>query len=226
MTPQDLLGPLNAVEKRNAPEILFVAGHLSVLQAGPRVSVVGARKASPDGIKRASKLARLLVSRNVTVVSGLAMGIDTAAHESAIRHGGRTIAVLGTPLNVSAVRANERLQDDIMRHHLAISEFPLGATVQRHNFVQRNRTMALIVDASVIVEASDSSGSLSQGWEALRLGRPLFITKSVADDPALHWPAELRDYGAQVLTDDGVEALFECLPVAAREAAVGELLSF
>jgi DNA processing protein len=211
-SPQDLLGPLNEVEQKNAPKVLYVAGDTSILEEGARVSIVGSRKASPEGLRRASKLATLLADRGIVVVSGLAEGIDTAAHTAAIKHGGRTIAVLGTPLDQVFPRQNAALQDQIMREHLAISQYPVGRPVQRKNFPLRNRTMALISDATVIIEAANTSGSLSQGWEALRLGRPLFLAKSVTEDPSLTWPAEMVHYGAVILSDQTIEEFFDSLP--------------
>jgi len=217
-TPEQLLGSLNDVERRNAPPLLYVCGWVDTLEHKRRVSVVGARKATAEGLNRASRIARLLVGQNITVVSGLAEGIDTAAHETAIAQGGRTVAVLGTPLDQVYPAKNRDLQFRIMEKHLAVSQFPLGSPIQRSNFPRRNRTMALIVDASIIVEASDTSGALSQGWETLRLGRPLFIMKALADDPRLKWPAEMRKYGAQVLSDETLDLLFEAIPQSPREA--------
>jgi DNA processing protein len=86
-----------------------------------------------------------------------------------------------------------------MRDHLVVSQFSPGQPTARRNFPLRNRTMALISDASVIVEAGDGSGSLSQGWEALRLGRPLFLLKSILDRSGLTWPKTMLQYGAMVL---------------------------
>ena len=212
VSPQDLLGPLNEVEQKNAPKALYVSGNTSILEEGARVSIVGSRKASPEGLRRASKLAGLLAGRGIVVVSGLAEGIDTAAHTAAIKHGGRTIAVLGTPLDQVYPRQNAALQEEIMRDHLAVSQYPVGYPVQRKNFPLRNRTMALISDATVIIEAGNTSGSLSQGWEALRLGRSLFLAKSVTQDPSLKWPAEMIHYGAEVLSDQTIEELFDSLP--------------
>lgn len=209
---QDLLGPLNEVEQQNAPKALYVSGNTGILEEGARVSIVGSRKASPEGLRRASKLAGLLAGRGIVVVSGLAEGIDTAAHTAAMKHGGRTIAVLGTPLDQVYPRQNAALQEEIMREHLAVSQYPVGYPVQRKNFPLRNRTMALISDATVIIEAGNTSGSLSQGWEALRLGRPLFLAKSVTQDPSLKWPAEMIHYGAEVLSDQTIEELFDSLP--------------
>lgn len=197
----DLLGPLNEIERRHSPPLLYVRGNTGLLREGRRVSIVGSRQASESGLKRCARLARILAENAVTVVSGLAEGIDTAAHRSAIQHGGRTIAVIGTPLDQAYPKSNAELQAEIARDHLLVSQFDPSKPVTRRNFILRNRTMALVSDASVIVEASETSGSLSQGWEALRLGRVLFVMKSVVDDPALQWPSKMLDYGAYELTD-------------------------
>jgi DNA processing protein len=153
------------------------------------------------------------------VVSGLADGIDTAAHEGAIAAGGRTIAVLGTSLGEYFPAKNRALQDRIMRDHLAVSQFAPGVPSQRGNFPMRNRTMALLSDATVIVEAGDKSGSLHQGWEALRLGRPLFLLESLLRDASLSWPAEMERYGAQAFSAGGIDFLFEFLPERSRGEA-------
>lgn len=213
LTPDELLGPLNDVEQKFAPKNLFVAGNVDYLQHGGRVSVVGSRQASPEGLSRARRLAKLLLSREVVVVSGLAEGIDTAAHTAAIEQGGRTIAVIGTPLDKVYPKKNTDLQHRIMEEHLCISQFPSGYPTRPACFPMRNRTMALLSDVTVIIEASDTSGSLSQGWEALRLGRGLFITNSVAQDSRLAWPKEFLHYGARVLSDETIEELFDMLPL-------------
>jgi DNA processing protein len=201
-SPEDLLGPLNPQEQLYAPKQLFVAGRADWLRQQPKVAVVGARKASPEGLRRAAKLARILVAHGAIVVSGLAEGIDAAAHSAAIDAGGRTVAVIGTPLSETYPAKHRALQERLMRDHLVVSQFADGYPTTRKNFPLRNRTMALICDASVIVEASDGSGSLSQGWEALRLGRPLFLT----------WPRTMLDYGAMVLRHP--EELLSQLPDA------------
>ncbi len=215
MTPSkfvttDLLGPLNEHERKYAPAHLWAAGHSEWLSQRPKVSIVGARRASSDGLRRAVRLSRLLVERGAIVVSGLAEGIDTAAHEATIAAGGRTIAVIGTPLSDAFPARNRALQTRLMAEHLVVSQFADGHPVQRKNFPIRNRTMALIVDASVIVEASDGSGTLSQGWEALRLGRPLWLMRSVVENASLQWPSEMLDYGASILTDP--DDLLDSLP--------------
>lgn len=217
-SPDELLGPLNEVEQKNAPRELFVAGDVRLLTSGARVSIVGSRKATREGLNRAAKLARLLVGRGIVVVSGLAEGVDTAAHTSAIDAGGRTVAVLGTPLDKFFPPRNRPLQERIMREHLAVSQFAPGLYPGRKAFPMRNRTMALLSDATVIAEAGESSGTLHQGWEALRLGRPLFLMESLASRSDLTWPKEMIGYGAEVLSEDTLEFFFEMLPERTGDA--------
>jgi DNA processing protein len=209
---QDLLGPFNEVERKNAPDVVYFAGDPGLLRLVPRVSIVGSREASPHGLMRAAKLAHELADRRAVVVSGLARGIDTAAHCAAIRAGGRTVAVLGTPLDQTYPPENAALQRVIMERHLALSQFPIGHPSGRSNFPRRNRTMALLSDATVIVEADDQGGSLIAAWEALRLGRRVFVMRSAIEKRDLSWPAEMLRYGAEVLTK--TEDLVATLPEA------------
>lgn len=213
---EELLGLLNEVERKNAPACLYLAGDRTLLQRGVRVSIVGSRKASENGLRQARAIARAFVSRGVTIVSGLAEGIDTAAHEAAIEFGGKTVAVMGTPLDKTFPAKNRRLKNVLMRDHLVVSQFAVGSAVRPGNFPIRNRTMALVSDATVIVEAGEKSGSLHQGWEALRLGRPLFIHQRMLTDPSLTWPSEFSRYGAQPLTPQNLDAMFDFLQEHAR----------
>jgi DNA processing protein len=212
ISADELLGPLNEVELKHAPAELYYSGNRDILREGGRVSIVGSRKASAGGIVRAERLSKILSERGIAVISGLAEGIDTAAHVSAMNSGGRTVAVIGTPIDKAYPKQNAVLQTRIGRDHLLISQFPTGYPTQRKNFPLRNRTMALISDATVIIEASDTSGSISQGWEALRLGRALFIAKSIADNSGLEWPEEMMQYGARVLSDASLDELFDFVP--------------
>lgn len=214
-TPEDLLGPLDEVELKHAPEKLWVAGDEVLLTRGARVSIVGSRKATDLGLRRAAKLANLLVQHGVTVVSGLAEGIDGAAHTQAIRSGGRTIAVLGTPLDKTFPAAHRTLQAEIIREHLAVSQFSPGSATNRASFPMRNRTMALISDATVIVEAGEKSGTIHQGWEALRLGRELYIMESLTRS-GFDWVEKFQHHGAQVLSDGNRDVFLESLPGESR----------
>ncbi|MDG6969734.1 MAG: DNA-protecting protein DprA [Nitrososphaerota archaeon] len=196
VTPEELLGPLNQLERKFAPPKLFLSGAMSLPLPHPKVAVIGTRQPSEEGVKIAHDLASSLASQGVTVISGLARGIDTAAHTAAIEADGKTIAVLGTPLSHAYPKENEDLQKRIMQGFLAISQFAEGQPTRPRNFVLRDRTMALIADASVIVESGDGGGTLYQGWEALRLGRPLFIHAREFQKPALKWPTKMAEYGA------------------------------
>jgi DNA processing protein len=219
-TPEELIGPLNEVERKNAPERLFLAGDDDLLRSGRGVSVVGSRKISPDGASRARGLVKVLVERGITVVSGLAEGVDTTAHETAMNEGGRTVAVIGTPLDKYYPALNRELQDRMMREELVVSQFPVGYPFHKKNFPMRNRTMALLSDATIIVEACEKSGTLHQGWEALRLGRPLFLLRSVAEDTRLTWPSEMIRYGAEVLTREMLPEALEEMPTLTHGEAV------
>jgi DNA protecting protein DprA len=179
---------LHRGETSSHDALVHFAGDLSVLDV-PSVSIVGTRAVSEEGRQRAARLARELVSAGIAVVSGLAKGVDAAAHLSAIESGGRTAAVIGTPLDKAYPAENAALQQRIYREHLLLSPFAVGEQVYRANFPARNRVMAAISDATVIVEASDTSGTLHQAAECQRLGRWLFIMRSVAEDPLLKWPS-------------------------------------
>lgn len=211
LDPARVMGGLNEFERRHAPERLYACGDVSLLDAPARVAVVGSRKASLPGRKRVARLVGALVERDVVIVSGLAAGIDTAVHEETLKRGGRTIAVLGTPLDEAHPSSNAALQRRLMEEHLVVSQFPTGHPTLRSNFPRRNRTMALLCHASVIAEAGESSGTLSEGWEALRLNRPLFILRSVFETAGLTWPEEMLVHGAHVLED--VEQIFDALPL-------------
>jgi DNA processing protein len=113
------------------------------------------------------------------------------------------VAVLGTPLNAFYPLENKALQLKMMREHMVISQFPPGSPVTRRNFPMRNRTMALLSDATVIVEAGERSGTIAQGWECIRLGRPLLIHASLKD---LTWVGKMIEYGAH-LFETAAEAL-------------------
>jgi len=216
--PDELLGPLSEAERIHAPKALWASGRTDLLRDGARVAVVGSRRASALGLARATRLADYLARRGVVVLSGLAAGIDSAAHRAAITAGGGTIAVLGTPLDRVYPAENRALQEEIASRHLAISEFAPGSTVRPSNFVRRNRTIALLAHASVIVEAGESSGSLSQGWETLRLGRLLFLLSSVVRDPRLRWPAQMLEHGAIELSRP--EGVLDHLPLDAGRPLV------
>jgi DNA processing protein len=193
---EELLGrSLSEAERRHAPRVVYIAGRIPIPLPVPRVSVVGTHEPSSEGIEFAKRLVEELVREKVIVVSGLARGIDTVAHTTAIEEGGRTIAVLGTPLNVFYPPENKELQLRLMREHMVISQFPLWSPVTKKNFPMRNRTMALISDATVIVEVGERSGTAYQGWECIRLGRSLLINASLTH---ISWVKRMVERGARL----------------------------
>lgn len=217
LTPEELLGPLNEVEKKNAPDKFFVIGNELLVSHYRLVSVVGSRKASANGLKRAETITKMLVERDIVIVSGLAEGVDTVAHTTAIKSGGNTVAVIGTSLDKYYPAQNKLLQEQIARDHLLVSQFPIGTVTQPKHFPMRNRIMALLSDATIIVEAGEGSGTIHQGWEALRLGRPLFLLESIVQDKSLKWSQEFLKHGAEVLSRDKLELFFEeFLPQSTR----------
>jgi len=192
---EELLAGLNETERKHAPEFLYTAGNVEFLQCAPRVSIIGSRDASRNGYEKAGLIAQLIVRREGVVVSGLATGIDTAAHIGAMENGGATIAVIGTPLDRFYPKENKELQERLMREQLVVSQFASGQPVTPKNFVIRNRTMALISQASIIVEAGQKSGTEHQGWETIRLGRILLLPKALVE-AGYEWPEQMCEYGA------------------------------
>ena len=198
--PHELIGKrqLNEYERKNVPSELYLEGPMSIPIPTPRVSVVGTRRPSTEGRNDAKTLTKMLVNNKVTIISGLAMGIDTVAHTTAMEMNGKTVAVIGTSLDKQYPKPNYRLQEEIAKRHLLVSQFPIGSAIRKGNFVARNRTMALLSNATVIVEAGEGSGTIHQGWEALRLRRPLFIYRSVIQK-GVEWASQMVKYGAIIL---------------------------
>jgi DNA processing protein len=180
---------------------LYLAGERELLRQ-KSVAIVGSRKASPDGLRRAERLARELVARGIVIMSGLAEGIDQAAHRAAIAAHGRTVAVIGTPLTKAYPAAHAQLQIEIYSSHLLVSPFADNERTFPSSFPLRNKVMARLSAATVIVEAGDTSGSLHQAVECVEIGKPLFIAKSVLSKSGVTWPARFKGKpGVHVLED-------------------------
>lgn len=208
-------------DARYPVEMFYYKGDLTITERRC-VSIVGAREASPDGIKRAKRLSRELVQRGFAIVSGLAKGIDTAAMVEAVRQGGQVIGVIGTPITEYYPKENRPLQDFIGKWHLLVSQVPFHRyqeepfSAHKHRFPQRNVTMAALSEATIIVEASDTSGTLSQARACLQQKRKLFILDSCFQRPGLTWPSTYEQQGAiRVRTLDDV--LSNLAPVAVDE---------
>ncbi|MEM9447821.1 MAG: DNA-processing protein DprA [Cyanobacteria bacterium P01_E01_bin.6] len=207
---RDFEYPERLRDARHPVEVLYYRGNLDLLSS-KSVAVVGARKASEDGLKRARKITKLLVENDFTVMSGLAEGIDTAAHTEAIALGGRTIGVMGTALNDAFPKQNKDLQNELSRNYLIVSQVPFvrysrqNYSRNRWFFPERNKTMSALSMATVIVEASDTSGTLIQAQAAFEQGRKLFILKSCFEQD-LEWPNKFLAKGA-IKIEDGTEIL-------------------
>lgn len=188
VTVLDSAYPRQLLDIHQVPPVLFARGQLVRDDIG--VSVVGSRDASPRGLQIASETGRYLASRGVTVIAGLALGIDTAAHLAALECGGRTVAVIGSGINLSYPAANRALQAQIAERGLLLSQFWPDAPPRKHHFLMRNATMSGYGVATVVVEAGEFSGARSQARMAVEHGRPVILTDLVLDRTS--WAKELE----------------------------------
>lgn len=194
---------------QDSPEFLFLRGD-ALLADRPVISIVGTRKPSTTGTNNARRLSRLLSMRHIIVASGLAMGVDYAAHTGTVDVSKPTIAVIGTALNKTYPAKHKKLQDYIAKNGLVISQFLPSAPVQRWNFPMRNATMSGISIATIVIEAGETSGALIQAREALKQGRKVFIPQSAVENPDLRWPNTfVNEHGANSFST--IEDLMEQL---------------
>ena len=162
---------------------------------------------APEGIARTRRLVQALVKDNFTIVSGLAAGVDTVAHETAIEDGGRTIAVIGTPLSHTYPRENAELQRQIAREFLLISQVPVKRYERqdyRKNrlfFPERNITMSALTEATIIVEAGETSGTLDPGPRGASSGPQAVHSRQLLPQRRLTWPQQFADKGAIRVVD-------------------------
>jgi DNA processing protein len=178
LTVLDADYPENLRTVHDRPPLIFVAGALAARDSRS-IAVVGARKATSAGQAAAGAVAEHLVDAGYTVASGLAAGIDTAAHTAALARGGRTIAVIGTGLRRVYPPQNASLQRRIADEGAVISQFWPEAPPSRRSFPMRNAVMSGLTLASVVVEASQTSGSRMQARLALAHGRPVFLLRAL-----------------------------------------------
>jgi DNA processing protein len=200
--PERLLGI------HEAPPILFARGDLR--RDDLAVSVVGSRKASERGLTIASAIARELVKLDLTVIAGLALGIDASAHRAALAAGGRTVAVIATGIHKHYPADNRKLQDEIAEKGLLLSQFWPDAPPQKHTFLMRNATMSGYGIATIVVEAGETSGARAQARMAVGHGRPVILTDLVVEHnnwardligrPGVHVAADLHEV-SKIVTD-------------------------
>lgn len=197
----DGMFPEHLKDARYPLKIFYYQGNWA-LSYLPSVAIVGTRNPTAAGIERTKYLTKKLVEDSFVIVSGLAKGIDTAAHQAAIENDGSTIAVIGTPLNQYYPSENRNLQNIIASEHLLISQVPFTKYAKqdyRKNrlfFPERNITMSAISKATIIVEAGETSGTLIQAKAALEQGRKLIILENNFLNSQLTWPKKLQEQGA------------------------------
>lgn len=193
--------PKRLLDAKYPLELFYYKGDIDLLDS-PCISIVGTRKCSPEGKERTIKLVKLLCENGYTIVSGLAEGVDTHALTTATNLNHNVIAVIGTPIDEYYPKNNKKLQDIIAKDHLLISQVPFFRykdqpfSSKKIYFPERNATMAALSKATVIVEASDSSGTLTQARACIEQGRKLFILNSCFENRSLKWPEKYLEKGA------------------------------
>jgi DNA processing protein len=213
--------PSELLDLFDPPAGLFVRGS-SVVTLRPRVAVVGARNCSAAGGEIASALAEALARTGVCVVSGAARGIDSSAHESAIAAGGPTVAVLGSGIDVAYPRKNRQLIEGMVGSGAVLSEYPPGTPAEPFRFPARNRIVAALCSAVVIVEGAAGSGAMITAEHALDLGRDIFAVPGAPSTALAHVPLTLIREGATLIR--GPQDLLEDLglrPLTPEVTAAG-----
>lgn len=186
----------------DVPPFLFASGDLKADDLG--VSVVGSRHCTPEGARFAVDCAHMLVERGLTVVAGLAKGIDTFAHQTALNDGGRTVAFIGTGIDRQYPAENRDLQHEIEERGLVLSQFWPGAQPTKRSFPMRNALMSGYGVATIIADAGEHSGTRAQARQAQRHGRPIIINRMVLDKA--QWARDLENRPGVYIVDDVVGA--------------------
>jgi len=196
ITIHDRAYPDQLRQVQGAPPVLYCRGDVGLLKQANTIAFVGTRELhKPAHLQHGEQVIRQLIALGrSTIVSGLATGSDTLGHEAAIAHGGRTIAVLGTPLNIYYPSANRRLQDQIGDHHLLVSEYPIGLRPAGYYFAHRNlTTVALARQGIVVARAGDRSGTRYAIRHCLRQGKPLYVLENNLNEPPLEERSAVRE---------------------------------
>lgn len=209
--------PENLRAAEDAPPVIYVRGQITCLRQPLSLSIVGARNASLNGRKLASQISCELTSQGVMIVSGMARGIDTAAHKGAmfaLNRTGSTVAVLGTGIDIAYPAENQKLCEQIAEQGAVISEFPLGTEPSAGNFPRRNRIVSALTDGTLVVEASLHSGSLITARLALEQGRDVFAVPGFPTDERSAGPNKLIKDGAFLV--ENAEDILNVLSADAR----------
>ena len=198
--------PIELKNCYNPPVLLFYQGNVDLLKR-PKMAVVGARTASQTGTKSVQKIVSELGNQFV-IVSGLARGIDTSAHISALKNGGATIAVIGCGLDVHYPKENKLLQEYLGKNHLILSEYAVGEAPLKFHFPERNRIIAGLSQGAIVAEAKMRSGSLITCERALEEGRDVFAIPGNILDGKSDGCHHLIKEGAKCITS-GMDVLSE-----------------
>ena len=220
--------PQPLLETPDPPALLYLHGRRELL-ARPSLAVVGSRNATPQGISNAEQFARAFSAAGLTIVSGLALGIDAAAHRGGLEGAGSTIAVLGTGADILYPQRNRALGERIAREGLIVSEFPLGTPPHGGNFPRRNRVISGLARGCLVVEAALASGSLITARLAAEQGREVFAIPGSIHSPhakgchaLIKQGAKLVESAQDLLQELGMKG-FAAPPVAADPAVTGLL---
>lgn len=198
VTLADSAYPRTLLDTPDPPTVLYGRGNPALLDT-PALAIVGSRNATPQGLRNAEAFAQLLAQRGLTIVSGLALGVDTAAHRGALSAPGNTIAVIGTGADRLYPAQNKALAIEIERHGLILSEFPLGTPPLPGNFPRRNRIISGLARGVLVVEAALESGSLITARQAAEQGRDVFAIPGSIHSPLARGCHRLIREGAKLV---------------------------
>jgi len=215
VTLGDAAYPNRLLEIPDPPTVLYVRGQLERLNQ-PALAIVGSRNASAQGARNAERFARAFSDAGLTIVSGLALGIDGAAHLGALEGRGSTVAVLGTGIDVVYPRRHDKLAEEIAVRGALVSEFPLGTQPAAGHFPRRNRLISGLALGCLVIEAALESGSLITARAALEQGREVFAIPGSIHSPLSKGCHALIKAGAKLVesADDALTELAAFLPEA------------
>jgi DNA processing protein len=219
LTLADAAYPKQLLEIPDPPALVYVAGSTELLSSGA-LAVVGSRNATPAGLKNARAFSRAFSDAGLTIVSGLAIGVDSEAHRGGLEGRGSTIAVLGTGIDIVYPRRNAPLAEEIQSRGALVSEFPLGTSAQAGNFPRRNRLISGWAKGCLVVEAALDSGSLITARLAADQGREVFAIPGSIHSPLSKGCHALIKQGAKLV--ESAQDVLEEIGVAGRPAAAAQ----
>lgn len=209
-------------ELDDKPPVLYLSGDKTLLNS-PQLAIVGSRTATPSGIQTAQHFASYLSQNGITITSGMALGIDTASHQGALKSNGKTIAVTGTGLDRIYPSKNKALAYDIFENGLLISELALGTNPSKASFPKRNRIISGLSLGTLVVEATEKSGSLITAYKAIEQGREVFAIPGSIHNPHAKGCHQLIKHGAK-LVDQASDIIDELSSLLGYMAEIKEPL--